>query len=324
MISMLADNKTTYPKQFYADALAGLTTYPKQLPVKYFYDAEGDRLFQQIMNCPEYYVTDCELEIFTQQTGVMADHIIRGGEPFDLIELGAGDCTKSRHLLSLLLATDTNFIYKPIDISTSTIQFLETTLPIDLPGLRLIGMNGDYFDMLAQTAGNGTRKVVLCLGANIGNMPVAEAQDFCIKLRSYLSPGDMVIIGFDLKKDPHLIRAAYDDEQGITARFNLNLLSRMNRDLGADFDLGQFKHYCIYDPASGACKSYLISLEKQRVKIGDEIIAFQKNEYIWMEISQKYDLAEVDELAVSSGFTPVKHLLDSKEWFTDAIWTVKQ
>ena len=159
------------------------------MAAKYFYDEAGDKLFQEIMNCPEYYVTDCELEIFTEQTGEMADLILRGGEPFDLIELGAGDCTKSSHLLSLLLATDTDFTYCPIDISASTIEYLETALPQQLPGLKLQGLHGDYFDMLAIAAERSVRKVVLCLGANIGNMLVVEAQEFCTKLRSYLSPG---------------------------------------------------------------------------------------------------------------------------------------
>ncbi|WP_428327956.1 L-histidine N(alpha)-methyltransferase [Mucilaginibacter sp.] len=307
-----------------ADVLNGLRGTPKKMAAKYFYDEAGDKLFQEIMNCPEYYVTDCELEIFTEQTGEMADLILRGGEPFDLIELGAGDCTKSSHLLSLLLATDTDFTYCPIDISASTIEYLETALPQQLPGLKLQGLHGDYFDMLAIAAERSVRKVVLCLGANIGNMPVVEAQEFCTKLRSYLSPGDMVIMGVDLKKDPHLIRAAYDDTDGITSRFNLNLLSRLNRELDASFDLEAFKHYCSYDPESGACKSYLISLKDQLVKVSDEEITFRKDEYIWMEISQKYELAEIDDMAVAAGFAPVKHLLDSKAWFTDGVWVVKQ
>ncbi|RWY51219.1 L-histidine N(alpha)-methyltransferase [Mucilaginibacter gilvus] len=316
--------ETLATQQFYTDVLDGLTAFPKHLPAKYFYDAAGDRLFQDIMNCPEYYVTDCELEIFSEQTGIMADLILRGGEPFDLIELGAGDCFKSIKLLSLLTQAGTDFTYVPIDISANIIRHLEIALPEQIPNMRLSAMKGDYFEMLAEASKKEGRKVILCLGANIGNMLPSEAQDFCQKLRSYLSPGDMVIVGFDLKKNPSIIRAAYDDREGITARFNKNLLTRINRELDANFDVTQFTHYCSYEPETGACKSFLISLQDQQVNIGGEHISFKKDEYLWMEISQKYNLPQIDNLALTNGFVPFKHLTDSKNWFTNAIWTVKQ
>ncbi len=306
---------------FYQDVLAGLSAYPKKLQSKYFYDAAGDKLFQEIMNCPEYYLTNCELEIFSEQTAALVQTLTENFKGFDLIELGAGDATKSVFLLQELLSKKINFTYLPIDISTNVIEQLEQNLPQKLPGLQMHGLNGDYFDMLKEARQLSSRpKVVLFMGSNIGNMPVKEAQDFCIKLRQQLSPGDLAIIGFDLKKNPKTILAAYNDSEGITKNFNLNLLHRINRELDADFKINQFDHYPTYDPDTGTCKSFLISLTKQTVKLGTRTIAFVENEYIDMEVSQKYNLEETDDMAIQSGFEPVQHFFDSRNWFVDVVW----
>ncbi|MEO6150571.1 MAG: L-histidine N(alpha)-methyltransferase [Mucilaginibacter sp.] len=310
----------TENKQFYEDVLKGLRAEPKYLQSKYFYDSNGDKLFQDIMNSGEYYLTNCEMEIFTVQTHLLVEKLRQGGEPFDLVELGAGDATKSVHLLRQLLQDDADFTYLPIDISGHVIEYLDATLPVSLPGLRMSGLNGEYFDMLKKAASlSNNRKVVLFLGSNIGNMPIESAQGFCNEMRRHLSPGDMVIMGVDLKKNPKTIRAAYDDAEGITRRFNLNLLTRINRELNADFNIDGFDHYCSYDPETGSCKSYLVSLHDQRVSINGETIRFKRDEYIWMEISQKYTVDQLDEMAVSAGFNPLEHLFDSKHWFIDAV-----
>ncbi|MBE9586473.1 L-histidine N(alpha)-methyltransferase [Mucilaginibacter sp. JRF] len=306
--------------QFMHDVLTGLSAKPKHLQSKYFYDEQGDKLFQDIMNCPEYYLTGLEMEIFTQQTELLANAIRESGEPFDLIELGAGDATKSIHLLRRLVEQGTDFEYMPIDISGHVISELEANLPSSVPGLKLTGLEGEYFQMLEKASAiSNRRKVVMFLGSNIGNMPVSDAQAFCVEIRKHLSDGDMMLMGVDLKKNPNIIRAAYDDKGGITKAFNLNLLTRINRELGADFDLEQFDHYCNYDPETGACKSYLISLNEQVVNLHGKSIRFEKDEYIWMEISQKYTIEEVDEMAIQAGFTPAGHIFDSKHWFVDAV-----
>jgi L-histidine N-alpha-methyltransferase len=313
------DNDTQ--QQFCNDVLAGLTATPKYLEAKYFYDSRGDELFQEIMNSPEYYPTNCEMEIFTQQTEALASAIIADGSAFDLIELGAGDATKSTHLLRHLLDNKADFTYLPIDISGHVINYLNEALPATLPGLQLTGLTGEYFDMLKQAAEiSDRRKVVLFLGSNIGNMPVEDAESFCAELRRHLSPGDSVLMGVDLKKNPKIILAAYNDAQGFTRQFNLNLLTRINRELKANFDTAQFEHYPMYDPETGACKSYLISLTDQQVQLCDETIVFKKDEYIYMEISQKYTLEQTKEMAAKTGFEPVNHFFESKEWFLDAIW----
>jgi len=153
-------------------------------------------------------------------------------------------------------------------------------------------------------------------------MDLAEAENFCRDLREELSPNDLLIIGFDLKKNPQQILAAYNDPTGITRSFNLNLLNRINRELDGDFNISNFDHYASYDPETGACKSYLISLNDQRVNIGDETIHFNKNEHIYMEISQKYSLEDIDALASKTGFTPMHRFFDRQEYFVDAVWKV--
>lgn len=312
-------------QQFFTDTLHGLKSNPKFLESKYFYDQHGDKLFQQIMDAPEYYLTGCEMEIFSGQSRELSKTIAFDNRPFDLIELGAGDATKSIHLLRQMREDGLEFSYFPVDISENVIRHLSVTLPEQLPGLDIHGLNGDYFDMMERVAGlSGRRKVILFMGSNIGNMSVTDARLFCQKLRSFLSPDDLVIIGFDLKKHPKQILSAYDDREGITKAFNLNLLTRINRELGADFNLDFFEHYACYDPESGACKSYLISLKNQTVRLGDtELIRFAENEYIFMEISQKYALPEIDAMGMSSGFKPVKHFTDRKGYFVDAIWKAK-
>jgi L-histidine N-alpha-methyltransferase len=308
--------------QFYKDVIEGLQSTPKRLSSKYFYDAVGDKLFQDLMNCDEYYPTDCEMEIFTQQTAEICQAMIAGGDAFDLIELGAGDATKSSFLLKYLLEKKAEFTYLPIDISGNVISYLNATLPVTLPGLQIKGLNGDYFDMLKKAASiSGRRKVVLFLGSNVGNMPVSDAENFCKELRNHLSPGDSLLIGIDLKKNPKTVLAAYNDKEGITKRFNLNLLERINRELNGDFDVTKFEHYPTYDPETGSCKSYLISLEDQQVKIrGKETICFAKDEYIYMEISQKYNVMQTNQMATSAGFKPINIFFDTKKWFIDAIW----
>jgi L-histidine Nalpha-methyltransferase len=308
-------------EKFFYDIINGLRQTPKKMPSKYFYDAKGDQLFQGIMNSPEYYLTDCELEIFTTQSERIVDLITNCDESFDLIELGPGDGLKSFHLLEKLNQSKKKFTYIPIDISENIIHFIEESLSLELPGLRINGLKGDYFDMLDMaTAISANRKIILCLGANIGNMPTEEAILFLKELRSHLMTGDMVILGFDLVKNPNIIKAAYDDREGITARFNLNLLERINRELGADFNLNLFEHFCTYDPESGACKSYLVSLTDMEINIRGEIVQFKKDEVIWMEISQKYSVSQINNIAYLSGFSPLGHLMDSKNWFTDSIW----
>ena len=311
--------------QFGTEILEGLRAMPKYLPSKYFYDKTGDEIFQEIMNCYEYYPFACELEIFRKRTAELAATIMQPGSPFDLIELGPGDCKKSAYLLRHLVRAGAGFTYIPIDISSNIINHLQTQLPVKIAGLAVRGLNGEYLPMITEARkASGRRKVVLFLGSNLGNMSPAEARVFCRKLRCHLMPGDLVLIGLDLKKSPDIILAAYNDKAGITKRFNLNLLERINRELNADFDIGQFQHFPVYDQPSGACKSYLISLTDQEVTLWcdgyERHIRFVRNEEIFMEISQKYRIDQVDHLAAEAFFRPVQRFYDDRGWFVDAFW----
>jgi len=307
---------------FYHDVVQGLTAPQKYLDPKYFYDAAGDVLFQQIMQCHEYYLTGCEMEILSSQSPQIAQALQLYAGSFDLVELGAGDATKSIHLLKQLLDNGVDYTYFPIDISVNVINQLQKNLPKQLPGLQLQGLNGEYFQALQQANQLTSRKkVILFMGANIGNFNVPAARNFCQQLRQYLQPGDLLLTGFDLKKHPQVILNAYNDATGITRAFNFNLLHRINRELGGDFDTSKFEHFPTYDPGTGACKSYLISLEDQVVHIGDSTtVTFAENEALYMEISQKYSLEETDQLAALTGFKPVARFFDRKHWFTDCLW----
>ncbi|PRD54641.1 L-histidine N(alpha)-methyltransferase [Sphingobacterium gobiense] len=326
------DKQSTYipPKRciqenFYSDIIDGLSYNPKKLPSKYFYDEKGDQLFQQIMSMPEYYLTRCELDIFSNKTSELATGIISDSEqPFDLIELGAGDAMKSSFLLKYLVREDMDFRYIPIDISGNILSILNDNLRKDIPDLDIVPLEGEYFDMLEKANSLSKRKkIVLLLGSNIGNMERDEIHDFFKQLNAKLNKGDIIVIGFDLKKNPSIILNAYNDRTGITAAFNLNLLTRINRELGADFDLRQFQHYQNYDPISGACRSYLVSLKDQKVTFGNQTINFRENEPIEMEISQKFSLPEIEHFAQYAGFDTITKITDAQKWFVDAVWQVK-
>ncbi|QWT86073.1 L-histidine N(alpha)-methyltransferase [Chryseobacterium sp. PCH239] len=309
---------------FRSDVLNGLQNAPKKLSSKYFYDKIGDHLFQEIMAMPSYYLTRCELDIFKNKTDELIDLLIPGNEPFDLIELGAGDAIKSTYLLEQLIRKGIDFTYMPIDISGNILSILHKKLSNQLPEMKIVCLEGDYFEMLQKAASlSDRRKVVLFLGSNIGNMTPEEAEDFCLHLNSNLSTKDRVLVGFDLKKNPHIILEAYNDKEGITASFNLNLLTRINNELGGNFDVKQFQHYQTYDPVTGACRSFLISLISQDVMIDNTKISFEENELIDMEISQKFSPENIRELGEKSGFTITGEIKDAKKWFLDSIWQVK-
>lgn len=318
------EKKSITIHKFQREVLGDLKNTPKRLSSKYFYDSKGDRLFQKIMALEDYYLTKCELDIFKNKTAEIANLINPDGGPFDLIELGAGDAMKSTFLLQHLVDKGANFTFMPIDISGNILSVLKTNLNKAIPDLDIICLKGEYFDMIEQaTTISSNRKVILFLGGNIGNMELADAEQFCFKLKSKLNKGDTALIGFDLKKHPKTILRAYDDRTGITAQFNLNLLVRINHELEANFNIDQFEHYQTYDPINGACKSYLISLIEQEVLIGEHQIHFAENEPIFMEISQKFSPTDIQKLAHRSGFDFVSALYDSKKWFMDAIWQIK-
>ena len=319
----LRGTESTDIGQFAADVLKGLTSSPKVLSSKYFYDDQGSRLFQQIMRLPEYYLTGCEMEIFVGQTEEILQAFSAGAESFDLIELGAGDGTKTAVLVDHFLKRGVDLTYSPIDISIQALDQLSLKFTAKFPDLRIEALRGDYFRILESLKNGGGRpKILLFLGSNIGNFSRAEAIDFFRQLRAVMNDNDLLFVGFDLQKDPHVIVRAYDDSQGITAAFNLNLLCRINRELGANFELDKFSHYAIYRPVECAARSFLISREKQSAFIEalDRSFDFEPWEAIFVEISQKYNLRMIEEFASEGGFTVVMNFFDSRKYYTDSLW----
>jgi len=308
---------------FAKDVDSGLSSKPKYLSSKYFYDSKGDELFREIMNLPEYYLTRSEYEIFFSNKAKILEHCRDNGHEFDLIELGAGDGFKTKILLKHFSETDVNFKYIPVDISKNVLNILKVDLLESFPDLSCLPLQGEYFSAMEELNQiDSNNKTVLFLGSNIGNFGFEKANEFLGHLSDLLTAGDKLIIGFDLKKDPLLIRRAYDDASGVTRAFNLNLLTRINRELHADFDATAFRHTATYNPETGEAKSFLISLKKQMVHIGklNKSFQFDQWESIFMEVSQKYDLETINILAESNGYKIAENLFDCKHYFVDSIW----
>lgn len=315
----------TTDRTFLEDVLEGLQAQPKRLSSRYFYDEKGDRLFQQIMHMEEYYLTNCEYEIMDMHKQAMLEQFGAGGQTFDLVEFGAGDGLKTKVLLRHFLDQKADFHYAPVDISANVLEILADTLRQSMPELSIQLLNHEYFQALAQLKKlDNYRKVILFMGGNIGNFLPGDAVSFLARLRQELSPGDLVMIGFDLKKDPRVIRTAYDDPAGITRAFNVNLLHRINRELNADFDPAAFSHYETYHPSTGRAESFLISRKAQQVRIGigQTTFSFAQWEPIHVEVSQKYDLQMIDQMTKDAGFQHVAHYFDCKHWFVDTLWRV--
>jgi len=308
---------------FADDVLRGLSAAPKFLSSKYFYDDEGSRLFQEIMKLPEYYLTGAEFEIFSTQTSKIFEVFTKADETFDLIELGAGDGSKTSLLVDYFLKYTADFTYVPIDISAEALSFLTEKFQTQFPGLSIQTEQGDYFQKLETFQSKSVkRKIILFLGSNIGNFGKEQAQNFFRQLRAVMNDTDLLFIGFDLQKDPRVILRAYDDAQNVTAEFNLNLLARINRELGANFNLNDFSHYASYHPIEGAARSFLISRKTQTIFIEslNKTFDFAAWEPIFMEISQKYSLAMIEELAQTSGFEVSQYFFDSQKFYTNSLW----
>jgi dimethylhistidine N-methyltransferase len=305
------------------DTLKGLTSKNKYLLSKYFYDDEGSRIFQEIMRMPEYYLTDCELEIFTNQQEKIINAFKQSVNGFDLIDLGAGDGLKTSILLKQIVNKFIRAQYIPVDISVKANADLVRKLAIELPDLNVKPITGDYFHELKRLNGySGLRKVFLFLGANIGNFSDEEIQLFLGKLSSLCQKGDKLMIGFDLKKSPEVIMNAYNDPHGHTRRFNLNHLVRLNRELEAHFKPENFEQHTEYNPLNGAVKSFLVSKKDQPVLISalEQNFYFKKWEPIFMEQSRKFDIDTIALIANHHGFKVETQFTDSRNYFVDSLW----
>ena len=301
----------------------GLQKSPKRLSSRFFYDAEGSRIFQEIMHAPEYYLTRSEYEILDNYKADLLRRFSPDSEPFELVELGAGDGLKTKVLLSYFNEQQADFTYAPVDISADALSGLARDVHQQWPELRLNPRHDDYFNALEQLSiESDVRRVVLFLGSNIGNFTPDEAVDFYQQLHDRLQPGDLVLTGFDLQKHPAIIHAAYNDRQGLTKAFNLNLLRRINQELNADFDLAAFDHYEVYNPETGEARSYLVSQKAQIVQIDvlNMAVPFAAGEIIHTEISWKFTSAQIEDLAKNTDFSVAGWFTDCKEYFADVVF----
>jgi len=300
----------------------GLSNIEKSLPSKYFYDKKGDALFVQIMHLPEYYVTRSELEIFKTKSQSIIDSLqLNPNTYFELIELGAGDGLKTKELLRELNRLNYKFDYIPVDISQNALDNLEKDLNREMPSLSISTKQGDYFEVLELLKENHNPKVILFLGSNIGNMSDDVATDFMSKLSGNLQKKDKLFLGVDLIKPASIVLPAYNDSQGITAAFNLNLLERINTELGANFDLEFFKHQPEYKECDGIAKSFLVSTKAQQVYITkiNKIFDFYEGEKILMEISRKYNVTILNAILSKTDFVIKGRITDSKAYFANYI-----
>ena len=308
--------------KFAADVMAGLSAEKKYLSSMYFYDDEGSRIFQKIMKMPEYYLSNSEFDILQNQP----DQILEAlgfDEPFNIIELGAGDGSKTIELLRYITGHREDVTYIPVDISSEVTQQLTEQLLETLPALNVQPMVGDYFKVLHEVEKDDKPHLLLFLGSNIGNYEAPDALGLLNLFNSSMHPGDKLLIGFDLKKNPETIARAYFDPAGITKSFNLNLLTRINRELSADFNVRTFDFYSHYNPTNGEIRSYLVSLEEQVVNVGylEQSFQFRKNELIYTELSKKYNLQGIEELGAKAGLKIEQHFQDSKNFFSDSLFS---
>lgn len=299
----------------------GLGAPQKTLSSAWFYDDEGSRLFQEIMALDAYYLTRTEHGILRSRGDELARCIAPDARPVDLVELGSGDGEKTLSICEALARRGADCVFKPMDISPHALDELSRRFAEHLPGFPVQPLCGDYFLNWPVTL-PGRRQVAMFLGSNLGNQTHDGAISLLRRMREHLRPGDALVLGLDLEKDPHVIRAAYDDPEGVTARFNLNLLVRLNRELGMDFDVGQFSHYATYSPLDGAARSFIVSRRRQIVhsrRLARDF-AFEAGETIYTEQSQKYNRGLIDTMARESGFEVQCHFTDERGWYTVVVW----
>jgi dimethylhistidine N-methyltransferase len=315
---------------------------PKRLPAWLFYDEAGSRLFDEITERPEYYLTRTERGILAQHCGAMVgraaglesasleasnlnsfslDAIGLDGISLDrlrIVELGAGSADKTRLLLKAAVAQQGTVIYEPVDVSLSALETAKERIELEIPGVNVMPRVEDYTQGLElDPTPAGERRLVLYIGSSIGNFEPWEAECVLARVRAGLNPGDALLLGVDLKKDEATLLAAYDDAAGVTADFNLNMLARLNRELGAEFQLDAFEHRAVWNPDQSRMEMHLESRVAHRVRIDalDEELEFEEGERIHTENSYKYLPGQAEALLAASGFEPVESWTDEQGWF---------
>ncbi len=297
---------------FRRDVLQGLGRTPKRLPCKYLYDQAGGELFDRICELDEYYPTRCELAILQRHAADMAECL---GGGVALIEYGSGSSRKTCRLLEHLREPAA---YLPVDINGEQLRQTARNVARLYPNLVVRPIEADFTRPFALPAPGRTaaRRVVFFSGSTIGNFEPPAARDLLAHMASLCGPGGGLLLGVDLKKDPHILHAAYNDRLGVTAAFNLNLLARINRELDADFVPARYHHYAFYNPGPGRIEMHLLSRAAQTVRVGGEDFALDDGESICTEYSYKYSLTDIERLARSAGLRVRQVWLDERDWFS--------
>jgi dimethylhistidine N-methyltransferase len=291
--------------------LNGLALPRKAVPPKYFYDAKGSELFEAICRLPEYYPTRTEIGILEHSAADMAAHI---GPAAQIVEYGSGSSRKVRLLLDALVDP---VAYMPVDISTDSLRVMAAQLAEDYPALEVTAVAADYTRPFTLPGPRRTpqARVALFTGSTIGNFEPGEALTFLRQTARQLAGGGMLLVGTDLRKDPNRLHAAYNDSAGVTAAFNLNLLERINRELGGDFDLDAFDHYAFYNPLAHRIEMHLVSRRAQTVRVAGRTFFFAAGESLHTENSYKFDVDEFQDTAREAGFSPDGLWLDDERLF---------
>lgn len=316
---LIRDGATLTVNSFAEDVWNGLgRSGQKELPSKYLYDEIGSALFEAITKLPEYGLTRAEERILRQHSGDIADCLRAHGM---VVELGSGSGRKTRQILEAL-AHHKSMTYCPIEISSAALVSCERELD-DLAHVSILGFETEYLDGLSRAVArrqSGDAVVVLFLGSSIGNFNRLPAEEFLCKIRQTLDPGDSLLLGADLEKPLVQLIPAYDDSLGVTEAFNRNLLARINRELGGDFDLSRFEHVALYNAQERRIEMHLRSVETQTVTVEGASFTFQSNETIWTESCHKYGRSEPAEMARHTGFECIKQWMDVEWGFTENLF----
>lgn len=299
------------------EVLSGLSSCPKKLPPKLFYDAHGSRLFEQITELPEYYLTRTERTIFEQHA---SEILAQAGSNLTLIELGVGSASKTRLLVEALARRQLRVGFYPVDVSVEALNQTVSTLNGHIPNLRVHPIVADYSRHMPLLSVPGC-KLVLFIGSTIGNFEPGEAIQFLKRVRGSLRPGDALLLGFDMVKNPDVLHAAYNDAQGVTAEFNKNVLARINRELGGQFALEAFQHVSFWNPEQSRIEMHLESHDAQMIWIRDLDVTFSfaAGERIHTENSYKYTRVSIATLLEEAGFTWESTWTDDHHWFSTVL-----
>jgi dimethylhistidine N-methyltransferase len=298
--------------------LKAITNSKKAIPTEYLYDEIGSQLFQEIMKLPEYYPARSEKEIIDTQAHIIFDSLPFRNEAFQIVELGSGDGSKTISLVEQFYNINKDIEYLPIDISRKALETLTDIFQERIPEFKPRCLLGDYCEFLNNLPEDGIPRLFLLLGGNFGNYSSDDGKHLLQKIHALMNKGDMLMLGWDKHKNPKLVQDAYMDSRGITMRFNLNLLVRMNKELGAEFDPNKFDFYASYDLNTYTVHSHLFSLEDQEVWIASAAkgISFMENEPIYTECSRKFTLSQLEETVHEAGFNSEKHLEDSRYYYS--------